>query len=335
LNYSTLFLTLLTLSCGGYALAVIRRAFSTYSVAYLRFFFLRLSADLTLTLTVSILYLAGMPLRSAASWSHGITLLMLLFVLGIICVFVATEAQVATVLSLMSTPWRRRFSVCYLVLLLGIAGEAGMAVRSGLAPVAEIADRSMLVFAVLSRLLALCVAAALIIRSRSRGTKATRKATLLAGCYFVAIDGSWLALYALGSMGLLHAPLYEGLHLTRMLVLVAVVVVYLSRFLDTFEGSRALVGAGDKLDRHLVKKYGITRREEEIIQKLRQGRSNEEIAQQLFIATPTVKGHLYRIFQKTRVKNRVQLAALFGTRAEDTELPAARKGHSSQQQASE
>jgi DNA-binding CsgD family transcriptional regulator len=324
LNYSTLFLTLLNLACGLYALAIVLRAFSTYSVEYLRLFSLRLAADLMLTTTMAALYLAGMPLRSVVSWSHGSTLLMLVFATGIVCIFVATDTQVATVRSLMSVPRRRWFTACYLVLTLGIAGVTGMIAHFGSQPLSEIADHSMLIFAVFSRLCALSAALMLIVRSPTQGTKVKQRAILLAGCYFAAIDGSWLTLYALGMMGLLHAPLYEGLHLTRMLVLVAIVAICLDRFLDSFEGARLDDDAGGALDRHLIRRYGITRREEEIIRQLRQGRSNQEIALHLCIATRTVKGHLYRIFQKTRVKNRVQLAALFGTRAVDSERTAAR-----------
>ncbi len=58
-------------------------------------------------------------------------------------------------------------------------------------------------------------------------------------------------------------------------------------------------------------KFGITKREQEIIQLICEGKSNREIEDQLFISLQSVKDHIYRIYQKTRVKNRVQLANLF------------------------
>ncbi|MBJ3815968.1 transcriptional regulator CsgD [Shimwellia pseudoproteus] len=50
----------------------------------------------------------------------------------------------------------------------------------------------------------------------------------------------------------------------------------------------------------------LTYREKEILNKLRQGASNLEIAQLLFISENTVKTHLYNLFKKLAVKNRTQ-----------------------------
>lgn len=51
---------------------------------------------------------------------------------------------------------------------------------------------------------------------------------------------------------------------------------------------------------------GITQRESEILNKLRLGASNVEIARLLFISENTVKTHLYNLFRKIAVKNRTQ-----------------------------
>ena len=48
----------------------------------------------------------------------------------------------------------------------------------------------------------------------------------------------------------------------------------------------------------------------EVINLICQGKSNKEIANQLFISVDTVKDHNYKIFQKTGVKNRTQLVKL-------------------------
>ena len=50
----------------------------------------------------------------------------------------------------------------------------------------------------------------------------------------------------------------------------------------------------------------LTFREKEILNKLRIGASNIEIAQSLFISESTVKTHLYHLFKKISVKNRTQ-----------------------------
>jgi len=51
---------------------------------------------------------------------------------------------------------------------------------------------------------------------------------------------------------------------------------------------------------------GLTHREKEILNKLRAGASNTEIARLLFISENTVKTHLYNLFRKISVKNRTQ-----------------------------
>jgi|WetSurMetagenome_2_1015567.scaffolds.fasta_scaffold00065_36 DNA-binding CsgD family transcriptional regulator len=61
----------------------------------------------------------------------------------------------------------------------------------------------------------------------------------------------------------------------------------------------------------LIQKYQISKRELEIIQLVCSGRSNQEIADELFISLGTVKNHLYNIFIKLGIKNRTQLVKMF------------------------
>ena len=51
----------------------------------------------------------------------------------------------------------------------------------------------------------------------------------------------------------------------------------------------------------------LTRREQEITERISQGMTNKEIADALFISTETVKRHVYNIYNKAGVRNRVQL----------------------------
>jgi len=55
--------------------------------------------------------------------------------------------------------------------------------------------------------------------------------------------------------------------------------------------------------------YGITEREREIILKVMQGKSNEEIARELFISLATVKTHLHNIYKKVGIDSRYDLLA--------------------------
>ncbi|WP_346796960.1 LuxR C-terminal-related transcriptional regulator [Halomonas sp. Bachu 37] len=51
---------------------------------------------------------------------------------------------------------------------------------------------------------------------------------------------------------------------------------------------------------------GLTNREMEIISLLSSGASNQQIAEKLFVSEHTVKSHLYNIFRKINVHNRIQ-----------------------------
>jgi DNA-binding CsgD family transcriptional regulator len=60
----------------------------------------------------------------------------------------------------------------------------------------------------------------------------------------------------------------------------------------------------------LAATHGITRREQEIVELIVQGKSNKEIEELLFISVHTVKNHVYNIFRKLGVTRRGQLVRL-------------------------
>lgn len=67
----------------------------------------------------------------------------------------------------------------------------------------------------------------------------------------------------------------------------------------------------DKLTwNQFLEEFKISRREEEVIRLLCEGKTNREISDALFISLQTVKDHVYRIYQKVDVNNRVQLINL-------------------------
>ena len=63
----------------------------------------------------------------------------------------------------------------------------------------------------------------------------------------------------------------------------------------------------DQMDIEAIRHYGISSRERDIISLINSGQSNEEIGSRLFISTSTVKNHIYHIYRKTGVHNRVEL----------------------------
>jgi DNA-binding CsgD family transcriptional regulator len=67
--------------------------------------------------------------------------------------------------------------------------------------------------------------------------------------------------------------------------------------------------AMDAIPEAFLSKYGITDREREIILKVVQGKSNADIAGELFISLATVKTHLHNIYRKIDVDSRYDLLA--------------------------
>lgn len=70
-------------------------------------------------------------------------------------------------------------------------------------------------------------------------------------------------------------------------------------------GERDLVAAAQDFGLN----FGLTKREREILRHVMKGQSNQEISEALFISPNTVRNHIYNIYGKMGVKNRLQLVA--------------------------
>jgi DNA-binding CsgD family transcriptional regulator len=75
-----------------------------------------------------------------------------------------------------------------------------------------------------------------------------------------------------------------------------------------FEDKRSTSQNSDFEDFFVVHK--ISKREQEIIYLMLEGMSNADIEKKLYISPHTVKNHIYNIYQKLGVKNRVQISNL-------------------------
>jgi LuxR family transcriptional regulator, positive regulator of biofilm formation len=72
---------------------------------------------------------------------------------------------------------------------------------------------------------------------------------------------------------------------------------------------RSALGGLRKRQSKIQEETGLSMREIESLRLLSGGASNEEIAQKLFISTNTVKTHVYNLFRKIKVSNRLEAAA--------------------------
>lgn len=62
---------------------------------------------------------------------------------------------------------------------------------------------------------------------------------------------------------------------------------------------------------HFAKRYGLSRREAEILELILEGKTNQEIADELFLALGTVKTHVHNILKKSGLKSREALSVQF------------------------
>jgi DNA-binding CsgD family transcriptional regulator len=79
----------------------------------------------------------------------------------------------------------------------------------------------------------------------------------------------------------------------------------------TIEPERA-----ENLDRWL-KDQKVSPREREIIQLVLLGKSNRSIEKELFISRRTVESHLYNVYKKLGIKNRIQLMRILNEKSQE------------------
>jgi DNA-binding CsgD family transcriptional regulator len=96
----------------------------------------------------------------------------------------------------------------------------------------------------------------------------------------------------------LAQPLY-------FLVLNGLTVVFGLRYLD-----RPAYATRDGLTDYFLEAFGVSPREKEIIALLLEGAGTAVIGKKLFISAKTAENHVYRIYRKLKVRNRVQLFQL-------------------------
>lgn len=64
---------------------------------------------------------------------------------------------------------------------------------------------------------------------------------------------------------------------------------------------------------HVFERYGITKRERQIVQQVCLGKTNQQIADELFISLQTVKDHTHRIYSKMGINSRMKLVQIMNS----------------------
>ncbi len=76
----------------------------------------------------------------------------------------------------------------------------------------------------------------------------------------------------------------------------------------------SVLKSGNSVPDHAIQ---LTKREREVVDLISQGMSNKEIAQELHIATFTVKSHVHNVLEKLELTTRLQIAAFVRDEAHD------------------
>ncbi len=155
----------------------------------------------------------------------------------------------------------------------------------------------------------------LLVKNRGQKQPAGKKKTIK---LFAVIMMAGYTLAELGMMGkfpvdsyLLATALtngcYYGCQLAGFLLIKS-----MTKHFEEMPGGEETSGSEDM--QVFLDRYGISKREGEIVQLILAGKSNRDIEETLYISLETVKKHIYNIYKKTGVKSRVQLSNLVARR---------------------
>jgi len=103
-----------------------------------------------------------------------------------------------------------------------------------------------------------------------------------------------------------------NVRLEVIVAIVALVFFFVGLYFNNQAQKKITVGlyetplTPEKVDYEQIKKVGLTQREHDVLVKMAEGLSNQEIAQQLFLSESTVKTHVSNILFKLEAKRRTQ-----------------------------
>jgi DNA-binding NarL/FixJ family response regulator len=103
-----------------------------------------------------------------------------------------------------------------------------------------------------------------------------------------------------------------NVRLEVIVAIVALIFFFVGLYFNNQAQKKITANNGDQrvsaqsIDYDQIKKVGLTQREHDVLVKMADGLSNQEIAQQLFLSESTVKTHVSNILFKLDAKRRTQ-----------------------------
>lgn len=215
----------------------------------------------------------------------------------------------------------RRVTLVYFLVLVGLFIAYGTALL--LANVSAFSDRQYVLLSTGQVYVSIVIATFILVSGLSYIlTKAAaedrkaKRALCIFGLIWLAGYGASLALWPFSG----RSGFFSALHIFVFYLAGLLPLLFWRAQLGRSSPAPSLLQASPVVMERFLDRYKITKREEEVIRELCSGKSNKEISESLFISLQTVKDHIYRIYQKTDVRNRVQLINLIQGYKDETGL---------------
>jgi DNA-binding CsgD family transcriptional regulator len=308
----TNFVLIFSLGVGLAAIAVSAQIYRRYRIGYLRAHLaIVISFNLMIFFNIIALYIFDLPKGSvpvAFERGTGIGLVFLVPLLQLLAAYFFLQI----IRGMLGKPVTARIRRTAWTVIIGYA--AVQAITIAAAPVVRGIGLPQIIgrlawFATIGFICVVLIAA--LGGARAIGEVKKRNAfrtycLLILGLIFLAV-----ILVVLNYTGILNLIKYNLITGFLIVVMNAVPILYLGWFAERFHERPNIDWSADEGAANIFERFGITPREREIVRLICNGKKNREIADELFISLQTVKDHAYRIFRKTGVSNRVQLANLF------------------------
>jgi len=245
----------------------------------------------------------GISVQTVETMAQFFALLGLPFLLLAWYMFLRLCREIADI------PLTRRFNLGYLsALIAGFAAYGAMVITVNVARLDAgqfrlLSASGRAVFAAVEILTMVLVLPPLL---KNKQTVQKRKAVrMFAAIYFLAFLARITLFFIMGSnsfLALLYLLIFFAGNLPPLLVW--------KHYLEKHAPAAKAPDIGSRALSTFFEDFKISKREQEVIVQICAGKTNKEISETLFISLQTVKDHIYRIFQKTNVRNRVQLINL-------------------------
>jgi DNA-binding CsgD family transcriptional regulator len=308
-----LLIYLISFTCGISLISYVVHLYPKYPRVYLKKYLIHIiTLNILAILSMFFRYLnlfASSPMEPLTNIQ--ISLYSIIFSFGIIVTFLNLVTFLLVLIELLKWGKNRIFLIFFLmgsiiVILLVIQGLSAVFMRDD-------------VDTLMNYLIALDIAAnavilicALVILIFSNILRNHKRRTLIEG--FLILYG-----FSYGIMlttALLKKSIYLVFYFSYgicFLILNLLPLIFIRRLLGRVEIQESSSISGKEYDQ-IYSNYGITNREKEIIQLIFSGKSNKEIGDILFISVKTVKYHVYNVYRKLKIKNRIELINLFMNR---------------------